>query len=161
MKNKTDETIETYNNIVNEYTELVNKLYQNGSIPFLKEIDFLTDILKPNSKILDVGTSTGLYPKYIIEKSNKDFNIIGIDAAENMIKIAEKNVLNAEFKVMDMRKMDFEPNTFDAIICLATLIHVDDSEAYKILEKFDEILKKDGIIIINVQEYLNGKKRVI
>lgn len=160
MKNKITETINTYNNIVNEYTEFCNTKYQDGTIPFQKETDLLIDMLQPNSTILDVGTAIGLYPKYLTEKSDKSFKVIGIDAAENMIKVAIKNVPNAEFRVMDMRELDFEPNSFDAIICLATLIHVDDNEAYKILEKFDTILKKDGIIIINVQEYLNVEKEI-
>ena len=160
MKNKTTETIETYNNIVNEYSDFFKTKFPDGSVQFQKEMDILIDILDSDSKILDVGTSIGLYPKYILENSNKKFNIVGIDAAENMIKAAIKNVPAAQFKVMDMRNMNFAPDSFNAIICLATLIHVDDTEAYKILEKLDIILKKRGIIIINVQEYINGEKEL-
>ncbi len=77
-----------------------------------------------------------------------------------MINVAKEKAPQAKFEVMDMRKINLPLHSFDAIICMATLIHVDDSEAYKILEKFDALLKEKGMIIINVMEYLNGEKEI-
>jgi len=56
--------------------------------------------------------------------------------------------------------LDFPPNYFEAIICLATLIHVNDEIAKEILADFDLLLKPSGIIIINVMEYINGEKEL-
>ena len=77
-----------------------------------------------------------------------------------MIKVAAKRAPKANFEVMDMRKLAFQRDYFDAIICLATLIHVDDNTALDILNRFNAILKKNGIIIINVMEYTNGDKEI-
>lgn len=41
-----------------------------------------------------------------------------------MIKVAKKNAPRANFEVMDIKRLEFERETFDAIICFATLIHV-------------------------------------
>ena len=160
MKEKIDETINTYNNIVDEYIEYFNTKDMHGNVQFQKEIDILIDNLENGSKILDVGTAIGDYPKYLTEKCNKNFEVVGIDSAENMIKVAIKKAPKATFKVMDMRYLDFPNNSFDAIICLATLIHVDDDTAIKIMRKFDSILKENGILIINVMEQANGKKEI-
>lgn len=160
MKNKMDETIDTYNNVVKEYIEYFNSKDLNGNVQFQREIDILTDMLENGSKILDVGTATGDYPKYLTEKCDKNFEVIGIDSSKNMIDVARKKAPKAKFEVMDMRKLEFQPNQFDAIICLATLIHVDDFEAKKILDKFDLLLKPRGLIIINVMEHLNGEKEL-
>ncbi len=160
MKDRITETIDTYNNIVEEYIDYFNSKDLHGNVQFQKEIDILVENLENGSKILDVGTAIGDYPKYLIEKCNKDFKVIGIDSSENMINVAMKNAPKANFQVMDMRSLDFSDNSFNAIICLATLIHVDDDTAIKILEKFDSMLKDNGLIIINVMEHISGNKEI-
>lgn len=160
MRDKISETIDTYNNIVEEYIDYFNSKDSHGNVQFQKEIDVLVDNLEKGSKILDVGTAIGDYPKYLTEKCNKDFEVIGVDSSENMINVAMKNAPKADFQVMDMRSLDFSDNSFNAIICLATLIHVDDDTAIKVLEKFDSMLKGNGLIIINVMEHINGDKEI-
>lgn len=160
MKDKIKETINTYDNIVNEYIEYFNSKDLDGNVQFQNEINVLVEKLENGSKILDVGTAIGDYPKYLTEKCNKNFEVIGVDSSKNMIDVAKRNAPKAKFEVIDMRKLDFPQNYFDAIICLATLIHVTDEDAIKILEKFDLIIKPNGIIIINVMEHLHGNKEI-
>lgn len=160
MEDKIAETIDTYNNIVEEYIDYFRSKDLHGNVQFQREIDVLVDYLKEGSKILDVGTAIGDYPKYLTEKCNKNFQVIGIDSSENMIKVAKEKAPKAVFEVMDMRELSYPKQSFDAIICLATLIHVDDATAIKILEKFDTILKDNGLIIINVMEYIDGEKEL-
>ncbi len=158
MKDKTDITIQTYDNIVSEYIAYFKTKELKGKVQFQREIDFLCSELKGGAKILDVGTAIGDYPKYLTEKCDKYFEVIGIDSSKNMIKEAIKNAPKAHFEVMDMRKLTFPPKTFDAILCFATLIHVENEVCVKILDKFNELLKENGMIIINVQEWLGKEK---
>lgn len=160
MQDKIKETIKTYNNIVEEYIDYFNSKDMHGKVQFQKEIDILVQNIKNGSKILDIGTAIGDYPKYLTERCNRDFEVTGVDSSENMIKVAKKNSPKAKFLVMDMRNLNFEKDSFDAIICLATLIHVDDKTALNILEKFDSILKDNGFIIINVMEHISGDKEI-
>jgi len=157
---KIEETITTYNNIVEEYIQYFNSKDLHGNVQFQKEIDILVDHLEEGSSILDVGTATGDYPKYLTEKCNKHFKVTGIDSSINMINVARKKAPKANFQIMDMRELSMPKNSFDAIICLATLIHVDDNTAISILEKFDAILSSNGIIIINVMEHTSGDKEI-
>ena len=159
-ENKTDITIKTYNNIVKEYIDYFKTKDLKGGVQFQKEIDYIVSELKDDDIILDVGTATGDYPKYLTEKCSKNFKIIGIDAAKNMIEVAKKNAPKAIFKVMDIRNLEFPKETFNAIICFATLIHVNDEECLKVLDKFDYILKKDGLIAINVIELKDNNKEI-
>lgn len=160
MNDKIAETIDTYNNIVEEYIDYFNSRDLHGKVQFQKEIDVLIENLKDGSRILDVGTAIGDYPKYLTEICNKDFEVIGIDSSFNMIKKAKTNAPKATFEVIDMRKLNYPKNSFDAIICFATLIHVDDTSALNILEKFDYMLKEGGIIIINAMEHIKGPKEI-
>ena len=159
--NKTDITVATFDSIVNEFIEYYRSKDLNGNVQFQKEIDFMCSELKHNAKILDAGTAIGDYPKYLTEKMYEhNFEVIGIDASKNMIEEAKKNAPQAQFKVMDIRNINFDNNYFDAIICLATLTYVDDIDCKKILDKFDKILKREGLIVINVIEWLNEEKEI-
>ncbi|MDE6292881.1 MAG: class I SAM-dependent methyltransferase [Bacilli bacterium] len=158
--NKMDETVNTYENIFAEYKDSFNQEYLNGHVQFQEEIDNLVNLLDDESYILDVGTCMGSYPKYLTENVNKNFKVLGIDASAKMIEEAKKNAKNALFRVMDMRDMQLDDNSFDAIICLATLIHVDDENASIVLDKFNALLKIEGIMVINVQEVSDGIKEI-
>ncbi|MFA5961998.1 MAG: methyltransferase domain-containing protein [Parcubacteria group bacterium] len=159
-ENKTDTTVETYNNIVKEYIEYFKTKDLGENVQFQKEIDYIVSELKENAVILDAGTATGEYPKYLTEKCSKKFRVVGIDAAKNMIEVAKNNARKAEFQVMDIRNLEFSKELFDVIICFATLTHVDDNECLKILNQFDRILKKNGLIAINVLELKNNNKEI-
>ena len=160
-KDYADITIDTYNNIVNEYVEYYKSKDLKGNVQFQREMDFICERIKDNAKIIDVGTAIGDYPKYLTEKlSNRNFEVLGIDSSENMIKVAKEKAPKAKFEVMDLRKMNFDDESFDVILCFATLIHVNDEECIKVLNKFDRMLKKDGIIAINVMEWLEGDKEL-
>lgn len=153
-------TIETYNNIVEEYVDYYKSKDLKGNVQFQKEIDYLISQLNKNAMILDAGTAIGDYPKFLTEKCDKNFNVIGIDTSENMLRKAIKNAPKAKFKLMDIRNITFDKNNFDAIICFATLIHVDDKTCLRVLDKFSELLKDKGIIAINVMECNNEEKEI-
>lgn len=153
-------TIETYNNIVEEYVDYYKSKDLNGNVQFQKEIDYLISQLNDNATILDAGTAIGDYPKFLTEKCDKNFNVIGIDTSENMLRKAKKNAPKAKFKLMDIRNITFDKDNFDAIICFASLIHVDDKTCLRVLDKFSELLKDKGIIAINVMECNNEEKEI-
>lgn len=153
-------TIETYNNIVEEYVDYYKSKDLKGNVQFQKEINYLISQLNKNAMILDAGTAIGYYPKFLTEKCDKNFNVIGIDTSENMLRKAIKNAPKAKFKLMDIRNITFDKDNFDAIICFATLIHVDDKTCLRVLDKFSELLKDKGIIAINVMECNNEEKEI-
>ncbi len=68
-------------------------------------------------KILDVGTGTGFFAAILSKLGHK---VIGIDMSAKMLGEAEKNLrelkLPAEFKKMNAQALDFDDETFDAIV---------------------------------------------
>lgn len=159
-KNKTEISIETYNNIVNEYVEYLKPLYLKKDVPLQKEIEYLISLLPEKSKILDAGTAMGIYPKYLTENCDKNYDVIGIDASTKMIEYATKAVPKTKFKLMDIRNLKFDKKYFDCIICFSTLIHLNDEDCLKTLNKFNEILKDDGILAINVMGCTSNDKEM-
>lgn len=150
--------IDTYNHIINEYIEYLKDV---GGVPFQKETDYLISILPHKSKILDVGTAMGYYPKYLTEKCDKEFEVTGIDASDKMIEQAKKMVPKADFEVMDIRNMEYPNKSFDCIMCFGTLIHLNDDDCLNALKEFDRILNDKGILAINVMEHLSGDREIV
>src|SRR3990172_8502785 len=98
------ETIREYEEKAEEYSKARLNVEPN-----LKGIaDFFIKNLN-GKKILDVGCGNGRYAQYFIEKG---LEIIGIDAVQAFIKIAKSRVPKAEFKLMDMRKLEFPEDGF-------------------------------------------------
>lgn len=157
---KTKMVVDAYNNTVDEYIEYYKSELLNIDVEFKREIEYLIENTPNNASILDAGTSIGMYPRYLTEKCDKDFDIIGIDLSENMLKHAVKNVPKAKFQQMDIRNMNFNGKKFDLIICFATLNHMDDETCLNILNQFDELLNDGGRIAINVMEYDGGEKEL-
>ena len=58
-------TIDTYNNIVEEYIDYYKSKELNGNVQFQKEIDYLISQLNDNANILDAGTAI-LYKNHLI-----------------------------------------------------------------------------------------------
>ena len=74
--NKTDITIKTYNAIVQEYIAYFTTKDLKGNVQFQKEIDYIVSRLQEHAMILDAGTATGEYPKYLTEKCSKKFSVV-------------------------------------------------------------------------------------
>ncbi|WP_425531316.1 class I SAM-dependent methyltransferase, partial [Metallibacterium scheffleri] len=80
--------------------------------------------LKQNGHVLDAGCGTGRFVQYFIKDG---FTVTGIDSSSSMIEFAAKNTPMVEFKVMDIRRLDFSSNYFDGIWNVATLLHLNES----------------------------------
>ncbi len=104
--------------------------------------EILKDVTNKDSRILDLGTGGG-------EKLLKYFpnvkEILGTDYSEEMIKTANKNLVesnrkNISFRIMDNLKMDVSKNYFDVVVARNTV--TDSKQIY-------EALKKDGFLIVH------------
>ncbi len=107
-------------------------------------------------KILDIGTGTGFFCFLLGEAGHK---MTGIDLTEGMIAEAKATAarlhIPAEFLVMDAEKLDFESQTFDAIVTRNLswqLPHLSDAYA-----EWHRVLKPGGILINFDADYCREK----
>ena len=97
------------------------------------------------SHILDIGCGKGNLCRKIADRSKK---ITGLDLSEKMIekaKVASKKNKNISFIQADYLKTNFEKNSFDAIVSIATVHHLD-MEAF--LKKAKSELAMGGRLIL-------------
>jgi ubiquinone/menaquinone biosynthesis C-methylase UbiE len=138
-----DITIESYDKTYKEYIDKADKLHP------IEYSNKFSSMIKKDSLILDLGCGYGRDAKIFCENG---YNVIGIDLSKNMIKEAKERVKNAKFFVMDLRKLDFEDNYFDAIWASASFLHIQKKEILKALKESYRVLKKGGIMYVSVKE---------
>jgi len=95
-----------------------------------------------DKKILDAGSGEGYFLS-IIKSKNK----FGIELSEKRIAIAQKLYPDLKIKIGDIKKIPFENNEFDVIVCSEVLEHVSGYE--KALEEFKRCVKPDGHIVLS------------
>jgi ubiquinone/menaquinone biosynthesis C-methylase UbiE len=134
--------------VIKGYNTIAKDYYTHRDLnKFNGELDEFANLVPKGGKILDVGCGAGIpTAKYLV---NKGLKVTGIDISETMLKMARKNVPDAEFIHKDMIELDFEDNTFDGIISVYALFHVPKQEHKQIFQNFYRILKPGGKMLIN------------
>lgn len=107
---------------------------------------FLTLLQLENKKsLLEIGAGTGRDSKFF---QDKGFKTTCIDLSPAMIEICKQKGLDAY--VMDMLDMNFPENSFDAIFCLNSLLHLTKEEFPIILNKINMLLKPEGVVYLGI-----------
>ncbi|MDD5071531.1 MAG: methyltransferase domain-containing protein [Patescibacteria group bacterium] len=132
-----------------------SSVYDKIAEPYAKEfskpseyIEEFLALLPKDAKILDVGCGVGVDAGFM---ESEGFEIIGIDLSKEMLNIARQKFPQIDFRQQDIRTLDFPPNSFDGILASCSLIHIPKKDVPALLEKFHQILKKDGAIYIAFQ----------
>jgi len=151
MKEYIKKTVDFYDKNIDEYFQKTINLQDKFWL------DKFVSYLPQKSKVLDIGCAFGRDTKFF---TNNGFDTTGIDLSENMIKKAKSFSPSSKFYVMDMQNLDFDNQSFDGIWCSATLLHLNKDDAITALKEIKRVLKKSGIIYLNLKEGI-GEKVII
>ncbi|HET6459816.1 MAG TPA: class I SAM-dependent methyltransferase [Syntrophales bacterium] len=129
-------------NILDMLTEKYDAWYDSEEGRPLYESEL--KCLKPRlehafTPVLEIGVGTGRFAMHFP-------NIIGVDPAENALKMAEKRGIKTVHAYGE--NLPFEDETFGCVLIIATLCFVEDP--LKVLKEAKRVLKPDGSIIIGV-----------
>ena len=117
----------------------------------MRRFDEVGKLIEPSTgKILDIGSADGMFTKVIYDKSHAK-EIVGIDVLKSSVDWANKHwkrYREMKFKVGDAHNLNFNPNSFDAVVALEVLEHVVDPK--QVLTQVKKILKKGGYAIFLV-----------
>lgn len=130
---------------------IYNKIAKSYSKKFSNPSDYIDEFLTlipKNGKILDVGCGPGIDANYM---NSKGFKVTGIDLSEKMLKLAKQKFPNINFKLSDVRTLDFPNNSFEGIFASFSLIHISKKDISLTLKKLYKILKENGVIYIALQ----------
>jgi SAM-dependent methyltransferase len=119
--------------------------------PLIKK--FLDD-LPSNSTVLDIGCGNG---KNMLYRS--DLNIYGLEQSESLCDICKSRNLNVVQG--SALQLPFANNTFDAIIMIAVIHHINPEEHNRVLKEIERVLKPSGRCLITnwaVEQIVNSKR---
>jgi len=144
---KSDEkiqTIETYNKSILAHVKKFNEI--GARVNDIKKACSYVD--KINPKIIEIGCGNGRDAMEIIKYTD---NYLGIDLSREMIRLAQRNVPNAKFKLANLETYRF-PNKIDIIFSFASLLHSDRDSVRDILKKAYKKLNHKGIFFISLKQ---------
>ena len=156
MKKTKKSKIDNYGLCLNEYKNNINNanVYFKRSIGKSPEMEtskamasIISNNIKNNQKILDVGCATGHFYRSLKKKINKNFYYTGVDPYEIFLKkarIAWKNDKNANFKNGNIYSLPFKKNQFDISFCSNVFIHLND--VVKPLKELFRVTRKKIVI---------------
>ena len=142
--NKIDITKRSYDKIAKDWTKkefAINRL--------VGEVKKFATYMKSGKKVLDVGCGPGKHAKELIKLG---LEVTGIDFSKEMIKEAKIRVPKGNFRLMDMKNLKYKNNTFDGLLCWATILHIERKDVVPVLLEFRRVLKNKGILTLSVKK---------
>lgn len=137
--------------------------YQMGEQPHRV---YMLDLLQSYGveTLLDAGCGTGPIFDLIVNTDEKwDFKYKGTDYSRQMIETAKREFPYGKWEVQDAREMTEKDNSWDCVLLMHALDHIDDYKA--VIKEATRVSKKYVCIIlwrgfINEGTHLNNKNRM-
>ena len=84
--------------------------------------------IKPGSRVLDVGTGTGVFLSFLISKVGSNGQIVALDVAEEMLRKAVFKGFNGDISYLnaDVNNVPLSDETFDSVVCYSSFPHFQD-----------------------------------
>ena len=98
------------------------------------------DKLPPNSRVLDIGCGNGKNMLYGAQK--KDLQMYGLEQSRPLTEICINQGLNVVQG--DALHLPFDNESFDAIIIIAVIHHINPLEHNKVLREIERVLKPNA-----------------
>ncbi|MEO1429630.1 MAG: class I SAM-dependent methyltransferase [Cyanobacteria bacterium J06633_8] len=122
------------------YIPIANRLVEFGN-------------LQNGQKILDIATGTGIVALKAAQKVGSEGKVIAVDISSGMLsnakqKLAQTSLQNVEFIEADAEELDFDGNSFDAVLCSLAVCYLTDIPTA--LRKWHRFIKTGGFIAFNV-----------
>jgi SAM-dependent methyltransferase len=153
-KNKKAQTIETYDKSAKALAERYDEA--GPRIPFIEDVFLICKIKNP--RVLEIGPGSGREAYQILKRTP---NYIGVDASQELLKIASRRNPAGKFVLADIEIFEF-PKHLDIIFSSASLIHSDKKVLEKIFSRMFDALEPGGFARVSLKwapKYKEVKRR--
>ncbi|MGH4123514.1 MAG: class I SAM-dependent methyltransferase [Clostridium sp.] len=134
------------------YEEEARLIKDNAhKIEFITTMHYLDKVVKPGSKILEVGAGTGRYSFCLAEKGH---SVTALDITPKHIAIMKEEAshkdLDIDIVLGNAKELsDFKDNSYDVVLCLGPLYHFsEEEEKIQCLDECLRVLKSGGILAV-------------
>lgn len=130
--------------------DLVSRAYRADNAAegeYAEWLDLLESRVPPPAKLLDLGCGCGVP---VARRLASRYEVIGVDLSPVQIERARALVPAATFVCADMASLDFADASFDAVVCLYSIIHLPLEEQPGFLGNIGRWLRPGGVLIATV-----------
>jgi len=85
--------------------------------------------------------------RYFVQRGD---TVTGIDMSERMLALARQRVPEATFQPMDLRALDFPPESFDGVAAVYVVFHVPRAEHVALFADLLQVLKPGGALLLTL-----------
>lgn len=110
------------------------------------EKEIITELLSKihsDNRLLDIGCGTGHWTDFFI---NKGYRVTGVDSSEEMLKMARRKNLDAEFILGNSGDLQIADESYSLITTITMLEFVENQEVS--IQEMYRVLKKGGWLIV-------------
>ncbi len=103
-------------------------------------------------KVLDVGFGSASLEETFFSDNNMKKNVqwAAIDISKKSVTLANSKLPFIKFSIGNILKLKFDSNTYDYVVSLEVLEHIQPSNLPRALSELGRVLKKNGKLIISV-----------
>jgi ubiquinone/menaquinone biosynthesis C-methylase UbiE len=130
-----------YNDLAHNYADMKYKGNRQ-----LKDLDIFLKLLKPKSKILDLGCGAGQDARYLAEAG---MEVLGLDISKEMVEEAKKRNPTISFNVGDFLSFSLMDDEFDAVWCSTVFHHIPSDQDEVFIKKIQRVLRSGGLLYIS------------
>lgn len=106
---------------------------------------------KQAQSILDVGCGNG-WGMPFINKQKRSYTV-GMDIFEPYLTYAKKQLTHDDYVLCDIHRLPVKRKSFDIVMCLEVLEHLEKEEGRRLLEEMEAIAKRQVIISLPVGRF--------
>ena len=109
---------------------------------------FCSLIAKQGGSVLDVACGPGNVSAFLV-RERPDLQVLGIDLAPNMVRLAQTHVPSASFLVHDCRRLSDLGRVFDGIAYAFGLNYLNQEDAEQFFESLTKVLAPNGVLYLS------------
>jgi len=104
--------------------------------------------IKPGSKVLDVGTGTGVLIPFLLSEMGRNGQLVSLDFAEQMLRKARAKGFNGDVAYLhaDVTSIPLGEEIFDVVVCYSSFPHFQDKPGA--LAEIKRVTKNGGELFI-------------
>ncbi len=110
--------------------------------------EFCSHVPRQGATVLDVACGPGNVSAFLV-RERPDLQVLGIDLAPNMVRLAQTHVPSASFLVHDCRHLADLGRVFDGIAYAFGLNYLNQEEAEQFFESLSKVLAPNGALYLS------------
>lgn len=114
--------------------------------------------LAPGSRVLDAGSGFTFFPYLLAEQLDARITCVDLADLSNLFDASPYRDRSVDFATGDLGKLPFEDATFDAVVCVSVLEHMDQPD--RVVSEFRRVLKPGGRLVLTMDVSLDGHSQI-